>query len=82
MLHADGHALATLAWLTDGLGPDVERHDHPAVVAIGSATAALVRGLELPIELVPWAPAVLAPAVPAQVVQAPAILGPDVRLRP
>lgn len=56
LFDGDGRPLATLAFLTDGLGPPVERHDHPAALAIAAATVAAIRGLELPVPLVPWAP--------------------------
>jgi beta-lactamase class A len=57
VLYGDGdEALATLAFLTDGLGPAVERHDHPACLAIAAATVRAIRALGLPVSLVPWAP--------------------------
>lgn len=56
LFDADGRALATLAFLTDGLGPSIERHDHPACLAMADATVRAIRGLALPVTLVPWAP--------------------------
>jgi beta-lactamase class A len=53
---ADGTRLTTIAVFTEGLGPDIERHDHPAVLAMGRLMADLVRALELPVALVPWSP--------------------------
>ena len=51
-----GEALVTLAFLTDGLGPAVERHDHPACLAIAAATVRTIHALALPLRLAPWAP--------------------------
>lgn len=51
-----GQALATLVFLTDGLGPPVERHDHPGCLAIAEATVRTIRLLGLPVPLAPWAP--------------------------
>ncbi|MFN8624190.1 MAG: serine hydrolase [Chloroflexota bacterium] len=53
LLADDGSALATLAFLTEGMGRPVEWHDHPAVIAIGHATVAAIRALDLPIALTP-----------------------------
>lgn len=60
LFDADGRPSATLAFLTDGLGPPVERHDHPACLAMAAATVEVIRALALPVPLVPWAPAVMA----------------------
>jgi beta-lactamase class A len=51
-----GGPVATLAFLTDHLGPSVERHDHPACRAIAEATVRTIRELRLPVQLAPWAP--------------------------
>jgi hypothetical protein len=56
ILGADGDALVTAVFLTDGLGPAVERPDHPGALAIARASMHLVRELALPVPLVPWAP--------------------------
>lgn len=53
---AGGEPLVTVAVLTEGLGPAIERHDHPAVVGMGLAMALIIRELGLPIQLVPWTP--------------------------
>ena len=52
----DGARLLTIAVLTEGLGPSVERHDHPAVLAMATLMAELVRALDVPAALVPWSP--------------------------
>jgi beta-lactamase class A len=53
----DGLPLVTAVFLTEGLGPAVERPDHPGVLAIARATVRVIRDLSLPVPLVPWAPA-------------------------
>lgn len=66
LFDADGRPVATLAFLTDRLGPPVERHDHPACRAMAAATVEVIRALDLPVPLVPWAPApVVADETPA-----------------
>ena len=56
LLSSTGEPLLTACFLTEEVGPSVERHDHPAVLAIGRAVVRLVIELGLPVPLVPWAP--------------------------